>query len=312
MALVDTKPNPNPQLSGSILPSTSPGVPPAPPKEPEPEGAATLLIGGPGGGKSYSLSTLIECGLELFVIGTEPRYKESLMDSMAARKLSLERLHYASIAPMAPGWASLIDSAKLINTLNFESLAQIKSGIGKDKYDQYVKLLTCLSNFVDERTGQAFGPVDSWGPDRALAIDSLSGVNLMAMDLVVGSKPVRAMGEWGVAMDNEERLINMLCSSTKCFFVLTAHVDREPNEITGGVTIQVGALGRKLAPKLPRFFSEVVHCYREGDKYYWSTVTPMYELKRRVLPLTDKIEPTFKPIVDAWKARLAQQKAGAL
>ena len=267
-------------------------------------------MGMPGDGKSFSLPTLINAGLELFVIGTEPRYKESLLDGMAHYKADMNKLHYMSINPVVASWSAMIASAKIINQFSYEQLSQIKSGVEKSSYDQFIKLLTALSDFVDERTGQRFGAVDSWGPDRALAIDSLSGVNLMALDLVVGSKPVRAQGEWGVAMDNEERLFNKLCSSTKCFFVLTAHVERETDEITGATLNQVGTLGRKLAPKFPRFFSEVVRAYRDGNNYYWSTNTPMYVLKKRSLPLSDKMPPDFRPIVEAWKARLALQKKG--
>jgi hypothetical protein len=264
-------------------------------------------MGLPGGGKSYSITTLLACGLEVFVLGTEPRYLESYMDAIKERKLDVEKFHYMTIQPLTQSWDSMIASAKLINQFSFEQLSQMKQGIGKENYNQFIKVLSACANFVDERTGRSYGPIDQWGSDRAFVVDSLSGLNLMAMDLVVGSKPVRAQGEWGVAMDNEERLVNTWCSALKCFFVLTAHIEREPNEVTGGVTVQVGALGRKLAPKLPRFFSEVVLCYREGDKYWWSTTTPMHDLKRRVLPLSEKIEPHFKPIVEAWKARLATQ-----
>ena len=271
------------------------------------EGAATLLMGPPGSGKSYSITTLIACGLDVFVLGTEPRYLESYLDSLKARNLPIEKFHYMTVKPLTQSWQSMIDSAKLINTFNIEQLCQMKSGIGKENYNQYIKVLSACANFVDERTGVSYGAIDSWGSDRAFVLDSLSGLNLMALDLVVGSKPTRAQGEWGVAMDNEERLINTWCSALKCFFVLTAHVEREPNEITGGVTVQVGALGRKLAPRIPRFFSEVVLCYREGDKYWWSTTTAMHDLKRRVLPLSDKIAPDFKPIVDAWRSRLVTQ-----
>lgn len=259
-------------------------------------------MGASGSGKTYSLSTIIESSLDLFIIGTETRFRDSLLDSIAQRKLPRDRVHTRLIQPLPSGFQTLIQSAALINTMSFESLSQIKSGIEKQQYNQYVELLKCLADFRDDE-GKAWGPVDSWGNDRALAIDGLSGINLMALDLVVGSKPVRAQGEWGVAMDVEERLINTLTSTVKCLFVLTAHIEKEPNDITGATTIQVGALGKKLAPKLPRFFSEVVLTYRSGNTYQWSTNMEGYDLKKRTLPLSDKIAPTFKPIIDAWRAR---------
>lgn len=271
---------------------------------PKGEAPAILLIGAPGGGKTWSLTTLIEAGLELFVIGTEPRFTESLYESAAKRRLDISKIHSATIPPVAASFSSMIQSAELIGKLSFEGLAQIKSGMKSDEHHQFIKLLKTLANFTDEKTGESFGPVDQFGPERVVVVDSLSGINLMAKSLVVGAKPTASQGEWGVAMEAEENLINKLCSDLHCPFVLTAHVEREPNEITGGVTNQVGALGKKLAPKIPRFFSEVILCYRSADRYFWSTATDYYELKRRTLPLNDKIEPTFVPIVKAWHARL--------
>lgn len=292
-----------------MLPS-QPSIPSPAPSD-EPEGAAALIIGAPGEGKSYCLPTLIEAGLELFVQGTETRFTESLLDSMSDRKLDMKHLHYSKLEPMKASWDSLIQSAILINQLSFESLSGIKTGIGKEHYGQFIALYRSLSNFKCDHCGQSFGPVDKWGNNRALAIDGLSGVNMMALDLVVGSKPVRAMGEWGIAMDLEERLFHKLTSDTKCFFVLTAHLERDKDEITGGSSIGTGALGSKLGPRFPRFFSEVIHARRIGTEYWWSTATPMYTLKKRALPLSEKIPPTFVPLVQAWHKRLEQTKRQA-
>lgn len=288
-------------------------MPPAPtilpPSLPEPEGSAVLNLGMPGGGKTYCLATLIEAGLDLFVIGTEARFLESLVDAIQAKGLPMDKLHYQLIEPMKASWASLISSAKTINSLSYEALTQIKQGIDKPSYGQFIKLLEALAAFRDDRTGVVEPPVEQWGPDRALAIDGLSGVNMMAMDLVVGSKPVKAQGEWGVAMDNEERLFHKLTADTKCFFVLNAHVEREKDEVTGGTSVQVSALGSKLAPRFPRFFSEVVLSHRIGTEYWWSTVTPTYALKKRALPLSEKIPPSYVPLVKAWHARIAALRA---
>lgn len=266
---------------------------------------AVLLEGEPGTGKSDSLATIIEAGLELFIVGTEPRFIESVLDSMKRRGISdkINKLHYVTISPASASFTSMIATAKQVGMFSFEALTQIKLSPEKSNYQQFVRLLETLANFKDDRTGQSFGSVDSWGSDKALVIDSLSGINIMAKDLMLGGKPTAAMGEWGVSMDLEEKLINKLCSDTKCLFVLTAHVEREVDELTGGTNVTIGALGRKLAPKIPRFFSEVVLTRREGTQFYWSTITPSYALKKRTLPLSDKIEPSFKSIIDAWRAR---------
>lgn len=269
----------------SISPSPSPSIP----------GVNVLLVGGTGGGKTHSIRTLVDAGIETFVIFTEPGM-EVLADVPA------EKLHWNYIPPAVPDWSAMIDSASKINKMNLKALADL-SDINKSQYTEFLSLLSVLSNFTCQRTGQSFGPVDSWDSSRALVIDSLSGLNIMAMNLVTGSKPVKSMADWGIAIDNLERLITKLCVSTQCHFVLTAHLERETDELTGGTSLMASTLGRKLAPKLPRFFSDVIHVKRDGTKFSWSTASINIDLKARNLPLADSLPPSFLPIIEAWRSR---------
>lgn len=101
-------------------------------------------------------------------------------------------------------------------------------------------------------------------------------------------------------------LIMKMTSDRKCFFTMTAHVEKEMNELTGVNQIMVSTLGKKLAPKLPRFFSEVVYAKRgtkPGDPFLWSNTDPSIALKNRALPISDKLQPSFVPIVEAYRAR---------
>lgn len=266
-------------------------------------GTKTLLIGSPGAGKTFSLSTAIEAGLELFVIGTEPGFEESLMESIQVRKLPVDKFHYQYIASASQSWDTMMKMAKFVTTMSYADLTEIKNGIEKSDHQQFTQLLGALKNFTDERTGTQYGPVDSWGATRMLCIDSLSGINTMAMDLMVGAKPAAHQGEWGVAMNIEEKLVKKLCSDLDCFFTLTAHIEKEFSEVRGNTQLMVGALGRKLAPKLPKDFSDVVHAYKEGNKFYWATLSMTVDLKNRNLPLQDKLQPSFVQIVETWSKR---------
>ena len=105
-------------------------------------------------------------------------------------------------------------------------------------------------------------------------------------------------------MNAEEKLILKLTATLNCYFCLTAHVEREMQEATGFTQLMAGALGKRLAPKLPRTFSDVVLTYREGAKFYWSTTAPNVDLKARTLPLDPKLEPTFGPIVAGFAQRV--------
>jgi len=260
-----------------------------------------LVVGETGAGKTYSIKTLLEAGLEVFVIGTEPGFLDTILDAAGPRLLP--RLHWKAIQPMRVGIKGLQEMVKKISQLDFDALSKMRPDAGRAT-SQLVTVLATLEEFKDDRTLTSFGSVESWGADRALVIDSLSGLNLMAMDLTIGNKVTAHQGEWGVAMGTLEKLLLNLCSNLRCFFVLTAHLERETDELTQGSKLMPSTLGRKLAPRLPRFFSEVVLAYREGSNYYWSTTQTGVVLKHRALTLGAKLTPSFGPIVSAHNRRL--------
>lgn len=266
-----------------------------------------MLIGPSGSGKTYSTTTLLDCGLELFYFGTENRFMESVQQAIEDRKQDISKVHWCHVYPATVSWDTMIRQMEVIAALNYEGLSKIKTMTGKEQYGQFVDIYRKLSNFIDERTGKSYGPVDSWGPDRALVLDGISGAALMSMHLIQGGKPLAHEGEWGIAMSNLESLIIKLASDLKCFLVMIGHVEREPDPVGGGSLVTVSTLGKKLSPKIGRHFSEIVLARREGPRYLWDTIAPGVDLKRRVLPLQADIPPHFKPIVDAWKRRLLQR-----
>jgi hypothetical protein len=261
-------------------------------------GPKVLLIGGTGTGKTHSIRTLVDAGLEVFVLFTEPGM-EGLAD------LPPEKLHWHYIPTASPSWADMEDSAFKINTMSMKALAGMED-INKRKYAGFLDVYRCLANFKCDRTGLEYGAVDSFGANRALVIDSLSGINTLGMNLVVGSKPTKAMSDWMMAMDNVERFITKLTTDVFCPVVVTAHAERETDEVTGGTTIMASTLGRKLAPKIPRFFSDVINSKREGKNFSWSTATYGMDLKTRNLEIADNILPSYVPIIQKWKAKLEE------
>lgn len=259
-------------------------------------GAKILLMGGTGSGKTYSIRTLLDAGFDhVSVIFTEPGME--VLSDVPAEKLSW---HY--IKPAVVGWDTMISQAKKINTLSFKNLAALQD-FDRGQYRQMIELYSCLTNFVDDRTGKQYGSVDDFPLTHALVIDSLSGLNLMAMNLLVGGKPVKDLPDWQVAQNLLENFLIKLTTDLQCFVVLIAHQEREVDEVTGGTSITVSTLGKKLAPKVSRNFSDCVLSVREAASFRWTTAASNTDLKTRNLPISDKLAPSFKPLVDTWVKR---------
>lgn len=258
-----------------------------------------LIVGPIGTGKTHSLRTLVEdCGKELFVIATEPGIETILGD------LPKDKCHWQYIPQAKTSWQVLIENAEDLNAYALDVLAKRPSK-NKNKYLQFLQVLNALANFTDDRTGEVFGPVDDFGTERAVALDGMSGLSTMAMDLVVGAKPVKTQPEWGAAMDNLDRLNKKLTADMQCTFVLISHIDREKDELTGGTSLKVSTLGQKLAPEIPKPYDEVILSVRSGDKFTWSTTTSGVDLKTRLLPWKEGLPPTFKQLFVALENKKA-------
>lgn len=256
-------------------------------------GTNTFLIGDSGTGKTHSIRTLIECGITPFIISTEPGIASILGD------LPPEKVHWHYIPPVTTSWGDMKASANKINTMSLDSLTKM-GGADKAKYRQFMEVYDTCGNFTCDRDGKEYGDVSLWNNDRALVLDSLSGLSLMAMNLVIGSKPTASPGDWGIAMKHLEGFLTKLITDRQCWYVLIAHLEREVDEISGTTQIMASTLGKKLAPKLPMFFDDVIRTMREGKEFSWSTTAQGTMLTTRNLPWGDKLPPTFRTIFDKW------------
>ena len=88
-----------------------------------------LLMGMPGSGKSYSLSTLLQAGLEVFILGTEAGFIDTVLDACAARGISTSGLHWHALQNAAPSWDALETVGKTTAAMSYEALAGLKDGV---------------------------------------------------------------------------------------------------------------------------------------------------------------------------------------
>jgi hypothetical protein len=254
-----------------------------------------MLEGESGTGKTHAISTLIEAGITPFIIFTEPG-----MSTLAKLDIPEDKCHWAYVSIATQGWDDMRSMSENINKLSFEGLSKITDA-KKSKYKQFMDVYSLCHNFKCDRTGEEFGDVSQWGNDRAIIFDSLTGLATMSMNLTVGAKPTKSPADWGVAMDNLERFIIKICTDIQCHVVLTAHLAMEKDEVQGGIQLMAQSLGNKLSPKLPRFFDEVVHTRKDGAEFHWSTASRNVVTKNRYLDLSDKLKPSFVPVIEMWK-----------
>lgn len=264
-------------------------------------GVKVLIEGPTGTGKTTVLGTIADAGVDLHCLFTE-NSRETLLGYWTDRGLPVpSNVYWHDLPQSADSFSILADSANKVNTYTMDALFKM-SDPDRHKSNQFVHLLRALADFPDDRTGKKFGAVDKWGPNKCLAIDSLTGINPIAMSLVIGQKPLKDQRDWGIAQDQIEKLLRAL-SNSKCHFVMTAHVERETDQVFGGVKITVSTLGRALAPKIPPMFSDVILSVRNGTEFSWSTANPMADLKARNLPIAENIKQGFGQIFTKWQSR---------
>lgn len=268
---------------------------------PHEEAPKVLLMGQPGGGKTYAIASLLEAGLEVFVIFTE-QGKESLLEACMERGISTERLHYTRISAGSPGFTALKRIARTINRTSQSDMQKAK-GMDEKNYTQMIDLIAACENFVDQH-GVEYGNASDWGNDRALVIDGLSGINTMMMDLVVGAKPVKTIADWGIAMDQEMRFINQCVNSMTALFVLVAHLELNKDEVDGKIYRYPKVLGNKNTYDFGKHFSDVILASdMGGGKFVWSTDEKNMQLKTRNLNRSSNLKPDFVPLVEKWASR---------
>lgn len=265
-------------------------------------GVNVLLMGPSGTGKTHSIGTLVDTGIDVFYLALESGM-ESLLGYWTDRGLEVPKnLHWHKLTAPAADFTQMIANAKNINTLNLDSLAKMTDP-NKSKHNQFISLLEALNNFPDDRTGEKFGPVNLWDQSKALVIDGATGISNCAMSLVIGGKAVKNQSDWGIAQDQVIKIVQMLCDNCACHFILLAHVERETDAVLGGVKLMVSTLGKAIAPKFPALFSDVILTERNGTDFNWNTASAMADVKCRNLPIAAKHLPSFAPIMEKWISR---------
>lgn len=276
-----------------------------PPVQPESSalpGVNVMLMGPAGAGKTYSIGTLVDTGVETFVLMLESGL-ESLLGYWTDRGKPIPpNLHWRTVKARSSGFGAFFDSMDSVLKQSAEFLAKAEDK-NRGKYDQFLQLISACKDFVSERDGKSYGDVGTWGPNRALVLDGLSGINNFAMQTVIGGKILRSQQNWQMAQSAAEGFIRLCVEGTTAHFICLAHVERETDPVLGGVKLMPSTLGKALAPKLPAMFSDVILAVKNGSAFTWDTSNPQADLKTRNLTIAANLPANFATILDKWKSR---------
>ena len=279
---------------------------PPPPTGPNLSGPKVLLIGPAGSGKTYALGGLVDWAAErnrpvscLFV----ENGLETLLGYWRDKGKPIPpNLRYHSVLTRAIPLASLLDAAKKVGILSYKSITEMVDP-DRDKNNPYYKILQALTDLPDDRTGKKFGNIGEMNHEGILCIDSLSELANACMKMVIGNKPTASPSDYGVAQNNLLNLLRYLTQGFSPTMVMTAHVQRQTDEITGSVKLMTKAIGKAMGDDIPQLFSEVIGCVRDGTNWYWDTANSALDTKTRSLPIQSKIKPEFSQIMDKWTER---------
>lgn len=260
-------------------------------------GPKVLLLGKAGTGKTYCIQTLVEAGIVPYIIGTE-----SLAHLSQLGKIPAEKLHWKFIQPPEDMSSILQGVAKEVgNAVSFKILKNIRVD-NKAVYTQFHEgVWGSLRDFVCDRDNQSYGNVYEWGTDRAIVIDSLTGVSRYARLNAHGAKPSPNQEEWGVAMTHILGVIQFL-TTLRCHVVVIGHISQHI-DMLGSLVRGVLVPGQKLAPEIGLNFTDIIHVVRRRKDFFFDTLDDSVETKAGHIPFDDKLIPSFVPLIEEWKAR---------
>ena len=277
-------------------------------------GPKILLMGPSGTGKTHILGSLVEWaaknGQEVFVLFTEDGletllgYWKDETPAFPKGRPVPDNLHWQVLKTKPLGIKDLMTAADNVAKLSYEAITKMIDP-NRSLNNAAYKILAACSNFKDDRTGKEYGPVDAFKTDKIFVNDSLSETANAFMKMVIGSKPTASQPDYGVAQNNLMNFLRLLTQALECTFVMTAHVDRQNDYVSGSSKIVVKAIGQAMSPDIPPLFSDVILTVREADKFYWDTAAFGADTKTRSLGYRSKITPDFAAIMDVWKTRSA-------
>jgi hypothetical protein len=122
-----------------------------------------------------------------------------------------------------------------------------------------------------EDDGTSLGNIYSWGINDVIILDSFSFLANIVQNNVLkfagraGGKP--QIQDIGAIQDALENVLETLYNpAVKCNVIVTAHLTRQADDLSGGLQkLMIATIGKKLGPKIPRYFNNMLLCEQKSE-----------------------------------------------
>lgn len=204
-----------------------------------------LLLGESGAGKTGLLGTLPPAGYRLFIADFD-----NGLDILRDPKVLAPEFH------------------DKVFFKTFYDKSAIAAGRMTPQANGFSDFTKAMGDWTED--GKSLGGIYTWTENDVFVIDSLTFLGNMIMNYVLqlagraGQKP--QLQDFGAAVDTQESVIETLYNpAVRCNVIVTSHIQRQEDASMGG--IQKGfpsAIGKKLPPKIGRYFNSVIQIRKSG------------------------------------------------
>ena len=227
-----------------------------------------------GMGKTGALAPLVDAGFNLRILDFDKGL--SVLNGFVKDRAKLGNVHY-------------VDDLR-------DDFSLVAGRVGIKKAAGFQRAMDALEKGGPAYWGADIPPVKDWTKRDILVLDTLSSASRSALWLVMQSNAAQfknpEIQHYGVAMENLERMLNMIVSDlVPCHVIVNTHV----TSVEGDARLYPEALGSKLPPKVGRYFDNVVAInLTAGNRVFQTKKAGLLPLKTAV-PLPETI-----PIADGW------------
>lgn len=233
-----------------------------------------MLAADSGSGKTGALASLVDAGLKVRILDFDNGL--SVLKGYVKNKANLKNVHYVD---------KLQDEMKLL-----------AGRIGIKKAPAFQRAMDALDKGGEPYWGAPIPPLDQWGPDCVLVLDSLTMAGRTSLQMVMEANAAGfkspEIQHYGTAMENIEKWVQMLMSSAiNCHVIINTHI----TGVDGDARLYPDALGSKLPPKIGKHVDNLFGLrVKGGQRVFLTRADGLLALKTSV-PMPETI-----PIDTGW------------